>query len=181
MPEPRFDPGGFYEFNLAEGAVRTRHGDRVVVLSDTVLGPLVAGAVRNGDLTAIRTLGRDVGSHVRESLGGSPAEAPPETVLGHAASILSLFGWGRLGFEQWGDALVATLSHAPVLDEQQQAVAALLGSMFSRLIDHDVACVPVADGKFLVLNPGVAEQVWAWVVQGRDLPAIVGRLQGAGA
>lgn len=177
MAEPRFDPGGFYQFNLADGAVCTRGGDRVLVLSDTVVAPLVSAAVRNGDLTAVRELGRSVGDHARASLGGEPSSFSPETVLGHAAAVLGLFGFGRLAFERWNDALVATVTGGPPLDTEQLAVAALLGGMLSSLSGAEVACVPVDEGTFVVVAPPIAEQVWSWSKEGASLGAIVGRLQ----
>ena len=59
MGETRFDPRGFYEFRLNDGAIQAGDTMRVVVLSDAVVGPLVAGAVQAGDLTAVRRFGRD--------------------------------------------------------------------------------------------------------------------------
>lgn len=176
MAEPRFDPGGFYEFDLAEGAVRARGEARVLVLSDTVVAPLVSAAVANGDLTPIRRLGAHMGEHVLRSLGGSPAEAAPEIVLGHAASVLALYGWGRLSLERWGDAMIALVTGHPVLDEDRLAMAALLGGVFSSLAGRDVACVPIANDRFVVVEPSIAETVWAWSKGGDSVAAIVDRL-----
>ena len=47
MHDGRFDPSGFYEFNLTGGTVRTRTGERVVILSEDVLSSLVAAAARD--------------------------------------------------------------------------------------------------------------------------------------
>ncbi|MEM9192789.1 MAG: hypothetical protein AAGF12_26680 [Myxococcota bacterium] len=181
MAETRFDPGGFYEFNLAHGAVRTKDGSRVIVLTDTVVAPLVSAAVQNGDLKAVRRMGRQLGQLVRDSLGVPATSCSPEQVMGHAASVLALFGWGRLNLERWGDVLVARLMEFPNLDEGDLGVAALLGGLFSELGEREVACVPTSDTQaFILLNPTVAEQVWNWAKEGQDLPSIVGRLsQGA--
>lgn len=177
MAGERFDPGGFYEFNLSEGAVRARDGSRVLVLSDSVVAPLVSAAVKAGDLTPVRRLGRQVGQMVHESLGGDILKGSPEAVLGHAASALALFGWGRLGFERWGDALVAVLGQPPALDDDNLGVAALLGGLFSELAGKEVACVPAdREGKFVLVDPTVAEQVWSWSKGGDELAAIVGKL-----
>ena len=56
MTDAQFDPGGFFQFDLAHGRVRTRGGARVLVLAENVLATLIVTAVQNGDLTAIRTL-----------------------------------------------------------------------------------------------------------------------------
>ncbi|AKF09371.1 hypothetical protein DB32_006520 [Sandaracinus amylolyticus] len=147
------------------------------MLSDTVVAPLVSAAVQNGDLTAVRRLGRHMGEEVARALEGEAREAPPELVLGHAATIVSLFGWGRLRLERWGDALCARLDQLPQLDADHLAIAALLGGLFSALARHEVACVPVSsDGRFLLVDPQIAELVWNWSRAGDDVPAIVGRL-----
>jgi hypothetical protein len=176
MTDTAFDPGGFYEFDLGRGTVRTQAGSRVVVLSDNVLAPLVSAAATQGDLTAVRRLGKQLGEQIVANVGGSVADTDPARVLGHAASVLGLFGWGRLGLERWGDALVATLRDMPALDEAQLGVAALLGGIFTSLGGREVACVPIEDGKFLLVDPGIADRVWTWAQEGTSLAGIVGRL-----
>ncbi len=177
-----FDPGGFFEFDLARGAVRMRGGERVLVLSDAVLAPLVMAAVQSGDLTAVRKLGKQLGEAAAAGLSPSAPSSTPEVVLGRAADVLSLFGWGRLRVERWGDALVARVSDPPALDSDHLGVAALLGGMFSALVDRDVACVPVgSDGTFLLVDPSIAQQIWKWSRAGDDVGAIVSRLAAEGA
>ncbi|MEC7521884.1 MAG: hypothetical protein VYE22_18515 [Myxococcota bacterium] len=177
MADASFDPGGYFEFDLAKGAVRARGGERVLVLSDDVLAPLISAAVEGGDLTAVRKMGRQLGDAVLGQLGGSAGERPIEEVLGHAAAILSLFGWGRLEMERWGDALVASLEALPALDDDHLGVAALLGGLLSALGGTEVACVPVGrGGRFMVVDPSVAQQIWKWARGGDDVGAIVSRL-----
>jgi hypothetical protein len=180
MTEPRFDPGGFYEFDLAKGVVRTAGGSRVLLLSAEAVVPLVAAAVKHGDLTPIRRLGKGLGEHVRTSLDAPVDGLTPETVLGHAAAVVALFGWGRLGMERWGDALVVVLEDVPEIDEHRLGVAALLGGLFSALAGREVACVPTKESRFLMLAPEVAEDVWGWTRAGADLPTVVGRLASGG-
>lgn len=179
MSEPQFDPGAFYEFNLAQGAVRARDGSRVIVLSDNVLAPLVSVAVKDGDLKPVRRLGRQLGEMIQESLGTSATSLPPELVVGHAAGVLALFGWGRLSIERWGDAIVARLSQLPILDDGSLGIAALLGGVFTELFGDEVACVPIGSemGTFVLLHPSVAQDVWAWSKEGLDLGSIVARLR----
>ena len=177
MAEPRFDPGGFFEFDLSKGAVRTREGARVLLLSDDVLSPLVAVAVQNGDLTAVRRLGKQLGQHIASSLGQPPSELSPETVLSHAASVLALFGWGRIGLEQWGPALAVVVRGVPELDEGHLGMAALLGGLFSAMTGNDVACVPTDEERFLLVSSSVAEEVWSWAREGLDMGSILSRLE----
>ncbi|MCB9595147.1 MAG: hypothetical protein H6719_20685 [Sandaracinaceae bacterium] len=177
MAAASFDPSGFFEFDLATGSVHARGTGRVLILSDSVVAPLVSAAVGNGDLTSVRKLGRELGDCVVEQLGGGVLDAPVETVLEAAAGVLSLMGWGRLQIDRWGEALVASLEQIPHLDDDHLGVAALLGGLMSRLADREIACVPVsAEGHFLLVEPSVAQKVWKWSRSGDDIAAIVGRL-----
>ncbi len=156
--------------------MRTRGGGRVVVLAAEAVGPLVAAAVARGDLTAMRRFGRQVGAQVADSLGGEPAEAPAEVVLGHLRPLFALFGWGALRAERWGDALLLVVDDPPQLDEERLALAALLGGALSAASGRDVACVPLPEQRFLVVAPAVAEQIWRWAHEGAGLLDILGRL-----
>lgn len=177
MAEAQFDPGGFFKFDLAQGSVRARGGGRVILLSDTVLAPLIATAVNNGDLTAVRALGSQLGQMLADELPGDEQSLLPEVVTGHAAALMALYGWGRLQLERWGDALVLEVEGLPPLDEDNLAVAALLGGMFSTLCDLEVACVPLAEpSRYIMVDPSIAEHVWAWSKSGRSLGDIVGAL-----
>jgi hypothetical protein len=177
MSEPSFDPGAFFQFDLAKGAVRSRGGARVLLVSESVLAPLVNTAVAHGDLTAVRALGSQLGTIVASSLGVQPGTSSPSAVIGHAGSVMSLFGWGRLRLEQWGDALVLHVDGLPPLDEDNLAVAALLGGMFSTLSSTEVACVPIArTARYMMVDPRIAEQVWTWAKEGESLATICGKL-----
>ncbi len=176
MAEARFDPGGFYQFDLSEGSVRTRDGARVLVLSDTAAGQLVSAAMRAGDSAALIGLGNELGTVARANLGGDPTEASIEQVVAHASAVVSLFGWGKLAFERWGQALVATVSGAPSLGDGGIAMSALLTGMISALGETPADCVPVTEQQFLILAPETAEAVRKWVAAGDRLGAIVSRL-----
>jgi hypothetical protein len=180
MAEPRFDPVSFYEFDMNAGEVRARGGRRVLLLSESVLSPLVTAAVKQGDLTSLRRLGKHLGEHAMSSLGEDPAKLAPTAVLAHVAGVLSIFGWGRLELERHGAALVARLSKLPSLDDDHLGVAALLGGTLSSLVGRETACVPVGDGGFLVVDPGIAERIWEWSKAGDPLNVILARLTSRG-
>ena len=172
-----FDPGGYFAFDLARGAVHTRHGERVLVLASDVLGPLVSSAVRQGDLTAVRGLGKRIGEDAARSLGVEVKSASPEAVVTHASGMLSLLGWGTLQLERWGHALVLALAGAPTLDPERLGLAALLGGVLTTLAGRDVACVPVDGTRFAIVHPSIAEAVWSWTKEGKDLTQVIARLQ----
>jgi hypothetical protein len=171
-----FDPGGYFAFDLARGAVHTRHGERVLVLASDVLGPLVSTAVRQGDLTAVRMLGKRIGEDAVRSLGGEVHGATPEAVITHASGMLSLLGWGTLQLERWGQALALVLEGAPQLDAERLGLAALLGGVLTTLGGRDVACVPVDSARFLIVHPNIAEAVWGWSKEGKELSNVIARL-----
>ena len=121
-------------------------------------------------------MGKQIGDQVLATLGANPGNLSSEVVLTHTAGVIGLFGWGRLGLERWGDAAVAVVDQLPVLDDDHLGVAALLGGVFSVLASHEVACVPVDHGRFVLVDPSIAEQVWLWSRDGQDVPSIVARL-----
>lgn len=177
MEQPGFDPGDFYEFDLARGAVRTRGGARVLVLSDGVVRQLVSAALQKGDLTALRSLGEELGAQARASLGAGIADLAPEVVLGHASGHFALFGFGRIRLDTWGDSLVVSVDGAPQLDRDGNALGALLGGMFSALSGQELVCVPIGpDAQFMMVAPGVAPDVHAWAKQGADVATVAARL-----
>ncbi|MFK8000621.1 MAG: hypothetical protein AB8H86_13555 [Polyangiales bacterium] len=177
MESSQFDPSGFYEFDAASGAIKARGGQRVLVLSDALLAPLVAAAASSGDLTPLRTLGNGLGEHAKESLGGDAAGGTPEAVFSAASAVMSVFGWGRLEVERWGDALALRVESLPALDERRLAAAALLGGLLSSLSGEEAACVPVGE-QFLVVHPEAADSVWKLARSGGSVASIAASLQG---
>src|SRR5688572_7273376 len=173
-----FDPGGYYAFDLARGAVETRHGDRVLILSTETVAPLVSLAVKHGDLTAVRALGKRIGDDAARSLGSDVRRATPEAVVNHASGTLALLGFGALALERWADALVLALSGAPPLDSENLGLAALLGGLLTSLGGRDIACVPIEAGaRFVVVHPMIAEEVWTWSKEGETVAQIVSKLE----
>ncbi|MCB9613730.1 MAG: hypothetical protein H6721_07955 [Sandaracinus sp.] len=176
MSAPSFDPGSFYELDLARGTVQTRDGQRVVVLYDSAAAALVSAAARNASREVLDQLGGALGAQAREMVG-DVAGATPEKVLSEAAALLGTFGWGRLGMERWGDALVVSLSDRPAVGDD--AVEAILAGFFGALAAKPVGCVAVGDHRFLLVEPGIEAEVRGWARGGAKLSAVLDRLQGA--
>lgn len=176
MEEPRFDPGAYYQFDLAQGQVRSRAGHRVVVWSDEVASALVSTALAANDTAALGRLGALLAAEVKRGLSNA-AEESPEAVATHASGVLGLFGLGTLRMEQWGDALVVAIDGAPSLDSQHRALGAIVGGLFGALIGQDIAAISVGDDtRFLLVDRSAESAVSAWTKQGLDLGAIVSRL-----
>jgi hypothetical protein len=172
-----FDPEEYFSFDLARGSVQTRHGERVLVLSTETVSPLVSLAVKHGDLTAVRMLGKRIGDEAARSLGSDVRSATPEQVVTHASGTLAVLGFGTLSLARWGHALVLTLDGAPNLDGEHLGLAALLGGLLTSLGGRDIACVPVENGaRFVIVHPVIAEHVWTWSKEGLAVGQIVTRL-----
>lgn len=151
-----------------------------MVLTEKAFTPLVQSAVQNGDLTALRELGDALGERVRAVVGDQGA-ATPSAVFSAVAGHLAVFGWGRLEVQRHGHALALRLHGAPAHDEHGLAVSALLGGLMSSLGEADAACVPVADGSFLLVAAEIAEEVWGWAQDAENVGALVARLAPGGA
>ncbi len=175
MSNPSQSPSAFYEFDLQRGAVATRGGDRVLVLTDHVVRALVSAALDKGDVTALRELGRAFGRDAASQVEGDAEAASPEVTLGAVGDALALHGFGDLTVTRYGDALALRIENAPALDDGRLALSALLGGVFSALVPGEVACVPVGD-TFLVLHPSVAETVFADAQRGASIPQILEKL-----
>ena len=175
-----FDAGSFYEFDLASGSVKDRSGARVVVVTEAMLAPLVQAAAASGDLTAVRELGSTLGAQIEKSLG-DVSGASPAAVFEAAAGHLAVFGWGSLQVERWGDAVCLALKGAPENDEYGLTLSALLGGVMSSLSGQDVACVPVADKRYLLVAAEIAEEVWGWAQEAESVADVVARLSPGGA
>jgi hypothetical protein len=178
MDEPRFDPGGFWEFHLSGGAVRTRAGRRVVVLPEDVAAPLLRLALAQGDARLLTHLGAALGAEAMDTLGGDVEARSPETVVGHLKSVVALFGLGRLSLERWGDALVVTLDGAPPLPAD--ALGALLSGLFGALGEAEARCVPTQDGRFVIVHADAVATVRAWAAEGAGPGMIAARLAPSG-
>ncbi len=169
-----FDPNGYYDFDLAHGAVHAQaeQKERVVVIPDTTFASLVGLAAEAGRKDTLEELGRALGRRA-----GAIGDRSPESVLHHAAATVALFGWGRLGLERWGDALAVPLDGPPALPEV--VLEALLNGMFAEMSGQSVACVSTGNAQYLLLHPDVAGQARTWLSEGLGLAGVVDRLRSA--
>lgn len=177
---PNIDPASVVKFDHASGIIRTQNGQRAMMLTQEALAPLVTAAVMNGDLNAIRSLGRVLGALAASTLERDARAVELSEVASHVAAAVGLFGYGKLAIERWGDALVASVTNSPELDQGQLTMAALLGGALSELCSDKVACVPVGPkGAFLVVHSSVATAVWGWAREGASLADVLARLESA--
>ncbi len=182
MEEPKFDPGGFLEFDMAKGAVRARRGGRVVLLPEGVLKSVVQVAMASGQSSdAFRELGEFVGARVVDSLGAHVSDASPEAVLGHLSATLSLLGLGRAQIETWGDAMVVEVVGAPDLGRTEGVIERVIAGVFGALTGTRVECAATGQNRFLVLHPDALAGVRARIADGASLAELIGTLHGGEA
>lgn len=174
MAEPVFDPAGFYDLDVATGQLRARGEGPVVALQREELSALLAAAASGDGPEVIGRLGARLGGAVARALGGPAKDRSPEAVAGRVADVLGVFGWGRVVFERWGPALAVRWPDAPVA---AGAAASLLGGLIGAVAEREIACVPLADERFLIVSPRIAGTVRAWVAREEaDVASVVARL-----
>jgi len=175
MAEERFDPGGFYELDLARGQLLARGGGPVVALDREVVAGLLRAVVEGDGEEPVARLGARLGAAVDRTFGDDAASRHPEAVAGRVADILGVLGWGRVVFERWGEALTLRWADLPV---SPRVAAPLLSGVLSALADREVACVAVSDERFVAVDPAIAGTVREWAESGADAATVAGRLHG---
>ena len=183
MAQTRFDPSQAVKFDLGRGVVQLDgSADRVLVPADALLA-LCSSA---GD-EATRDFGRKIGSEVgRRAAGrlGTAAEAGLEDVLEHLGGDLALAGFGSLGIERWGRALVMTVSDSPLGAAGDSLLAAVLEGAIQRALGRDVSVVPLSrDGQWarlLVVGDKAATRVRGWLAEGVAWGDALARLHSRG-
>ncbi|MGB0679007.1 MAG: hypothetical protein ACPGUV_05040 [Polyangiales bacterium] len=173
MALPPLNPNHVYRFDAQRGLLHTQDGERVVMLPESLLTTLMEAVVEYGDLTALRHFGVYLGDQLKLQCGQKLDTASPEEVLTHISALLGSLGWGRVHFERWGPSLALCTEHLPMVDPDRLSAAALLGGLMSALIDQEVACVPLAESGFLIVDPKVAEAVWNQAKEGMGQGDIV--------
>lgn len=177
MDASKFDPGGFYEFQLAHGTLKTRDGVRAIAISASIFADFVKALVERGDVAALKTWGAELGGQVGFVAGQRIDGLSPEAVMESVSTVLALSGLGRATLERFGDLAVLRLDAALEFDGATGAYSALFEGLFESLADADLACVPMAhDARFALVHPSVADDVRTWISEGTTPGEIAARL-----
>jgi hypothetical protein len=181
MGTPRFDPTHSLEFNLDRGSVKLSGSPERVLLPVDALAALVRGADPETRRDFARRLGTEAGRRVAERIDGT---ASIEAVAEHLGGEIALMGFGSLGFERWGGALVATVHGSPFRGEGDELLAGILEGALQRGFGRSASVVPLQRDdtlvRLLVLSQGGAERVRGWLGSGVSHGEILARLNGAG-
>jgi hypothetical protein len=181
MGTPRFDPTQSVEFNFDRGTVKLGgETERVVVPADT-LALLLKEADSDTRREFALRLGTEAGRRAAERLLPSPST---ETVVEHLGAELALMGFGSLGAEQWGKALVVTVRNSPFRGAGDELLAGVLEGALQRAFGRATTVIPLhrddALVRLLVVSTRAASRVRDWLGGGVSWSDVLSRLNAAG-
>ena len=159
MSNDRFDPAGYFTFDLARGRAATEKTG-VLVLPLELLERLAGEADAAALDRLARGLGEWLGGRVRDRLaagGGDPLAAAPETFLNELNGLLAVHGLGRAVLESFGEVLLVRLDGELLAGVHGAAFfEALFSGVFTTFLGQEAACLAMEtpDGRcLLVANP----------------------------
>jgi hypothetical protein len=101
----------------------------------------------------------------------------------HLGGDLALAGFGSLGAEVWGRALVFTVTGSPLGHDGDALLAAVLDGALQRALGRDAAVVPIdrADERvrLVVVNRATGSRVRQWLAEGVTWGDALSRLSAA--
>lgn len=183
MDFPRFDPAHVLKFDLARGQVEVDGASARVVVPAEALVELCASAGPEALRDFGRKLGTEAGRRTQDALGQGIHNASLETLLEHLGGNLALMGFGSLGLERWGKALVFTVDGSPFGARGDALLAAVIEGAVQRAAGRDVHVVPLVRDddcvRLAVLNAGAADRVRGWLAEGTAWGEVLSRLHGS--
>lgn len=181
MATPRFDPSYSVEFDLGRGQIAVRGSSERVLIPADALAALCEGCEPEVRRDFARRVGTEAGRRAAERLG-DPARAEIEAVLEHLGGDLALMGFGSLGLERWGRALVLTIAGSPFGAGGDELLAFVLEGALQRAFGRDVGVVRLvrddARARFLVSSRAGSERVRDWLNSGTSWSEALTRLDG---
>lgn len=175
----RFNPSGSVSFDLVRGRVDLS-GDHVLVPAQTLVD-LCRAAGEDAVTDFGRRVGTAIGRRVADRLGEAAASASMEEALDHLGGELALAGFGSLGLERWGRALVLTIEGGPFGQQLDQLLGAVLEGALQRAFGRDCRAAKLARDdrhvRFLIASPSSAGKVAEWLSSGVSYGEALTRLQ----
>jgi hypothetical protein len=179
MP-PSFDPTHSVQFDLDRGQISIAGSDARILVPAEALARLCAGAGNDSVKDFGRGLGTEMGRRVMGRLGDS---ASVSSMIEHLGGELALAGFGSLGIEVWGRALVLTVTGSPLGPDGDALIAAVLEGAIQRAVARDAAVVRIdrenGKARLAVLRPSTAQSVKRWLADGVSWGDILARLSSA--
>lgn len=179
-------------FDLHQGRIQNREGDAFLLLPVSVMGELCR-ALSEESLTSF---GYAVGTEIGRRLAARfPSQHAPSAslsdVVTELGSELAVAGFGTLGAEIWGKALVFTLRNTVFslggvdgTDRADVWVASVLSGVLMRAFSRDANVVALGRrdevARFVACNPAVSERVDGWVKSKQSPGEVLARLNQGG-
>jgi hypothetical protein len=184
MASGRFDPQSSVAFDLRRGVIELQGVSGQVLIPADALLSLSQSADPEVAKDFARRLGTEIGRRLGERLGEA-SRASLESVLEQLAVEVSLLGFGLLGLERWGQALVLTLRGSPFGAAGDGMIGFLLEGVLQRAFGRDAGVVRLMRDdtvvRFLVTGRSTVELVQVWLSSGSTWSEALARLQGGGA
>jgi hypothetical protein len=185
MDFPRFDPSHVVKFDLSRGQVEVEGGAPRVLLPADGLIELCKSAGEEAVKSFGRRLGTEAGRRTADALGSGLGGASLEALLEHLGGNLAMMGFGSLGLERWGKALVFTIDASPFGAHGDALVAAVIEGALQRAAGRDVEAVVLARDdervRLVVLNASAARSVRGWLGDGQSWGEVLSRLHRSSA
>jgi hypothetical protein len=185
MDFPRFDPSHVLKFDLARGQVEVEGAASRVLVPADALVELCKSAGPEALTNFGRRLGTEAGRRTADALGKGLASASLETLLEHLGGNLALMGFGSLGLERWGKALVFTVEGSPFGAAGDQLLSAVIEGALQRAAGRDAQVVLLSrDDKcvrLIVLSASAARSVRDWLASGTSWGEVLSRLHHSSA
>ena len=180
MATPPFDPSYSVEFDLGRGQIAVRGSSERVLIPADALGALCEGCDPEVRRDFARRIGTEAGRRTAERLG-DPSTAGIEAVVEQLGGDLALMGFGSLGLECWGRALVLTVSGSPFGAGGDELLAGALEGALQRAFGRDVGVVRLErdDGRvrFFISSRAGSERVRGWLSSGTSWSEALVRLE----
>ncbi len=172
-----FDPSRALVFDLNQGTLRDDEGNARVNLPAAALLRLCEQAGPEAQKDFAQSLGSDLGRRIFERLEKGGTHASLELWASHLGGHLALIGLGDLSIEQWGKALVLSVSDHP--KTASELVGQLLRAALQRALGRDTALVSFESGtktSYLVVAPQTENKVKTMVQGGAGLGQVIEQL-----
>jgi hypothetical protein len=169
MDTSTFDPTGAVVFDLDRGQVTLEGGGALLLMPAevmaTICGQLDAGVIRQLGVA----LGRQAGARVRARLAQVVAPSV-ELMVDQLGGELALAGFGTLGIERWGQALVVRLEGYPLGSHAQELLGGYIEGALAAAVARELTAMPLertAESlRLLLCNKTASAKVKNWLLAG---------------
>jgi len=175
---PHFDPTRAIIFDIARGQMRDDEGSERLNIPAQALLRLLEQAGTDAQKDFAQSLGSDLGRRMVDRLGKNLSDASLPLLTEHLGGQLALIGLGDLSIEQWGPALVLSVSGTP--QGFTPMTGQLLGAALQRVFSRQVQLVAFEKGTtiaYLVVSEIAAARVAALKASGASLGQVIDQLQ----